>query len=47
MPFDLITEALGDCWLLGAIAAVVTKPELIEKLCVAASTHMGYVLCHC
>jgi hypothetical protein len=29
---------LGDCWFLSALAAVSTKPELIEKLCVAVST---------
>lgn len=29
---------LGDCWFLSAMAAVSTKPGLIEKLCVAVST---------
>ena len=34
----VVAGALGDCWFLSAVAAVSTKPELIEKLCVAVST---------
>jgi hypothetical protein len=29
-----IKGKIGDCWLLSAIAAVASKPELIEKICV-------------
>ena len=32
-----VTGDLGDCWFLSALAAVSTKPELIEKICVAVS----------
>jgi len=31
-PRDVQQGVLGDCWLLGAICAVATKPEIIEKL---------------
>jgi len=38
---DIVQGALGDCWFLSAVAAVSTKPELIEKLCVARDEKVG------
>ena len=34
-PIHLCIGKLGDCWFLSAMAAVGTKPGLLEKLCVA------------
>lgn len=38
---DIVQGRLGDCWFLSAMAAVSTKPELIEKLCVARDEKVG------
>lgn len=38
---DIVQGQLGDCWFLSAIAAVATKPGLIEKLCVARDEQVG------
>ncbi|KIM82630.1 hypothetical protein PILCRDRAFT_820507 [Piloderma croceum F 1598] len=45
---DIVQGKLGDCWFLSAIAAVGTKPGLVEKLCVARDEKVGvygFVFC--
>ena len=32
---------MGDCWVLSAMGAVATKPELIKKLCVEYDQVVG------
>jgi hypothetical protein len=38
---DIVQGQLGDCWFLSAMAAVATKPGLIDKLCVARDEKVG------
>lgn len=45
---DIVQGQLGDCWFLSAMAAVGTKPGLLEKLCVARDEKVGiygFVFC--
>ena len=40
----LYIGAAGDCWFLSAMAAVGTKPGVIERLCVAVSLPYYHVV---
>ena len=37
---DIVTGALSDSWFLSALATASTAPGLVEKFCVAVSTHL-------
>ncbi|KZT25899.1 cysteine proteinase [Neolentinus lepideus HHB14362 ss-1] len=38
---DIVQGSIGDCWFVSALATVSTKPELIEKICVARDEKVG------
>ncbi|KAF8465635.1 hypothetical protein JB92DRAFT_3044626 [Gautieria morchelliformis] len=45
---DIAQGDVGDCWLLSGIAAMSSKPGLIEKICVVTDEQVGiygFVFC--
>jgi hypothetical protein len=38
---DVVQGFLGDCWFLSGIAAVASRPDLVEKFCVARDEQVG------
>jgi Calpain family cysteine protease len=39
---DIAQGKLGDCWFLSALAILASKPELLDKICVAVGSVNAY-----